>query len=46
MSKSAPKKSAFAGQTHWVAANAFDKWFLPFVFVAIGCLIAWALWRH
>jgi len=24
----------------------FDKWFLPVVFVAIGSLIVWALWRH
>jgi hypothetical protein len=24
----------------------FDKWFLPVVFVAIGSLIAWAIWRH
>ena len=24
----------------------FDKWFLPIVFVAIGSLIVWAIWRH
>jgi hypothetical protein len=24
----------------------FDKWFLPVVFVAIGSLIVWAIWRH
>ncbi len=46
MKKNAPQKSALAGQPHWVARNAFDKWFLPFVFVAIGCVIAWAVWRH
>jgi len=23
-----------------------DKWFLPFLFVAIGSLIAWSLWRR
>ena len=25
--------------------GTFDKWFLPIVFVAIGGVIAWALWR-
>ena len=24
----------------------FDKWSLPFLFVAIGSLMVWALWRH
>ena len=24
----------------------FDKWFLPFAFVVIGCIIGWALWRR
>jgi len=24
----------------------FDKWFLPVLFVAIGSLMVWALWRH
>jgi hypothetical protein len=46
MNKNAPKKTAVAGQPHWVAQNPFDKWFLPFLFVAIGCVIAWACWRH
>jgi hypothetical protein len=22
-----------------------DKWFLPVAFVAIGCVITWAVWR-
>jgi hypothetical protein len=25
--------------------KVFDKWFLPVVFVAIGSLMVWALWR-
>jgi hypothetical protein len=24
----------------------FDKWLLPVVFVAIGSVIVWAIWRH
>ncbi|MGC8642715.1 MAG: hypothetical protein ACP5XB_22890 [Isosphaeraceae bacterium] len=24
----------------------FDKWMLPVLFVAIGSLIVWAIWRH
>jgi hypothetical protein len=24
----------------------FDKWFLPVLFVGIGSLIVWALWRR
>ncbi len=24
----------------------FDKWLLPVVFVAIGSLFVWAIWRH
>jgi hypothetical protein len=24
----------------------FDKWLLPVLFVAIGSLIVWAIWRH
>ncbi len=24
----------------------YDKWFLPAVFVAIGSVMAWAVWRH
>ncbi len=30
----------------WTIQRAFDKWFLPTIFVAIGSLIVWAIWRH
>jgi hypothetical protein len=23
----------------------FDKWFLPFLFVAIGGVLVWTMWR-
>jgi len=30
----------------WTFQRFVDKWFLPFLFVAIGAVIAWAIWRH
>ena len=29
----------------WTFQGAIDKWFLPILFVAIGSVIAWALYR-
>jgi hypothetical protein len=45
--KNPPKKSAPPEKKPpFTIQRFFDKWFLPVVFVAIGSLIGWALWRH
>jgi hypothetical protein len=40
------KSLAPAQKAPFSIRRSFDKWFLPIVFVAIGSLIGWALWRH
>ena len=38
--KAPPAKTPFTFQ------RLFDKWLLPVLFVAIGSVIVWAIWRH
>jgi len=45
MKASPPKKSAPAPKTPWTLQKFFDKWFLPVLFVGIGSVIVWSLWR-
>ena len=40
--KTAPAKK----KVPWTFQQFFDKWLLPVLFVGIGSLIAWAIWRH
>jgi hypothetical protein len=40
------KNIAPAQKAPFSIQRMFDKWFLPIVFVAIGSLIVWAIWRH
>jgi hypothetical protein len=46
MKTNSPKATATVKKTPLTLQKVFDKWFLPAVFVAIGSVIAWALWRH
>jgi hypothetical protein len=46
MSSQPLKKVAPAKKPPWTFQRFFDKWFLPFLFVAIGSLMVWALWRR
>ena len=46
MSSQSLKKAAPAKKPPWTFQLFFDKWFLPVLFVAIGGVIVWALWRH
>jgi hypothetical protein len=46
MKSTQTKNIAPAKAEPWSIQRAFDKWFLPFVFVAIGGVIVWALWRQ
>jgi flagellar biosynthesis/type III secretory pathway M-ring protein FliF/YscJ len=39
-------KTAPAKKVPWTFQQFFDKWLLPVLFVGIGSLIAWAIWRH
>ena len=32
-------------KTPWTFQKFFDKWWLPVLFVAIGGVIGWSLWR-
>jgi hypothetical protein len=40
VAKAPPAKTPFTFQ------QLFDKWLLPVLFVAIGSVIVWAIWRH
>jgi hypothetical protein len=40
------KKSAPAKKLPRTFQQLFDKWFLPFLFVAIGSVMVWAIWRR
>jgi hypothetical protein len=40
------KKVAPAKKQPWTLQRVFDKWFLPMLFVAIGGVIVWAVWRR
>ena len=40
------KTVAPAQKKPFTLQGLFDKWFLPILFVGIGSVIAWALWRH
>jgi hypothetical protein len=46
MKTNSPKATAPVKKTPLTLQKVFDKWFLPVVFVAIGSVIAWAIWRH
>jgi hypothetical protein len=46
MKTNSPKVTAPVKKTPLTLQKVFDKWFLPVVFVAIGSVIAWAVWRH
>jgi hypothetical protein len=47
MKTTAQKKSAPAVvKAPFTIQGFLDKWFLPVVFVLIGGVIGWALWRH
>lgn len=46
MKANPPKKSAPVPTPPRTYQQLFDKWFLPFLFVVIGTVIAWTLWRH
>ncbi len=44
--KNPPSKAiAPAKPVPWTFQRFLDKWFLPVIFVAIGGVIGWALWR-
>jgi hypothetical protein len=45
MATNASKKVVPVKQTPWTFQKFVDKWLLPVVFVAIGSLMVWALWR-
>jgi hypothetical protein len=40
-----PETSKLAAKMTLTPRQLFDKWFLPFLFVAIGSVMGWALWR-
>jgi hypothetical protein len=45
--KNSPSKAVAPSKpVPWTLQRFFDKWFLPVVFVGIGSLIVWAIWRH
>ena len=45
-SKASPsKKTVTAKQPPKTAQQLFDKWLLPFLFVAIGIVIVWSIYR-
>ncbi len=46
MKTNSPKATAPVKKAPLTLQKVFDTWFLPVVFVAIGCVIAWAVWRH
>jgi len=46
MSSPPLKKAVAAKKPPWTFQAFFDKWFLPFLFVAIGSLMVWAIWRR
>jgi hypothetical protein len=46
MKPNSPKATAPVKKAPRTLQQVFDKWFLPIVFVAIGSLMAWALWRR
>jgi len=46
MKTNSPKATAPVKKAPLTLQKVFDKWFLPVVFVAIGSVIAWAIWRH
>jgi hypothetical protein len=46
MKTNSPKAIAPVKKAPRTLQQVFDKWFLPVVFVAIGSVIAWAVWRH
>ena len=47
MSRTIPKKNApvLVQRLPWTFQRMFDKWLLPVIFVAIGSLMVWAVWR-
>ena len=46
MKNSQPKTVAPAKKQPRTLQGVIDKWFLPVLFVAIGGVIVWALWRR
>ena len=46
MKTNSPKATVPVKKAPLTLQKVFDTWFLPVVFVAIGCVIAWAVWRH
>jgi hypothetical protein len=46
MKTNPPKKVAPVKKQPWTLQRVFDKWFLPTLFAAIGCVIVWAVWRR
>ncbi len=47
MKNTSPKKNApVLEKAPFTIQGFLDKWFLPVVFVLIGGVIGWALWRR
>jgi hypothetical protein len=48
--KTTPSKKTAAkapsAKTPFTFQRLFDTWLLPVLFVAIGSVIVWAIWRH
>jgi hypothetical protein len=45
MSVNPPKKTSLAKSQPKTVQQLFDKWFLPFVFVVLGCVIGGTLFK-